>query len=746
MSTLAHTQPMMPAPAPVMPTIAVAAPASGAGDAGFGFADAMRVLKQRKVTVIVTTLVVYVLVVAATFLTFRFAPLWMSEAVLELEPPPQDVYGLNQQLVQPEMMRQQLETEARKLRQLSLLLEVASLPEIKDTDFYKYYGDAGKCAVELQLKHLSAAPIPETQLIRVALACKNKRDAKLIVDRIVDKYYAKYSEESMEAMRVRYQQLNESLTKHLQDLDSKRRELAAFREQRDVPALESDRTVNSSSITNLTEQMSLLEAEAANYDAQLAGLRGIDPSKLPITAEMQLLIENDPVLRFYRSQVETIEVEIQTAKSLLGENHRQVKTMETRREGYMEKETAKREELINQFRDQQLEDLRQKLANARSVQARLADQLEQAEARQRDLNRNISRYQEMVKDEESLARAAEKLQEQVMAADHMRTDRSRVRLSVVQRPQEAVKPSRPDFPTYLGGGAVLALLAGVGLAFLREFTDKAVRTPIDVARHGQFSVLGSVPLLDDEEADVDHIEHASSRQPQSLVAEAFRQVRTNLLFSGPAESQRALLITSPGPGDGKTTIAINLAVTLAQSGQRVLLIDCNFRRPMIRENFPEAAADGLSNTLTGQAPWEQLATRSSISGLDILSSGPMPPNPSELLGSVYMRDLIDQAKRKYDRVILDGPPSLLVTDALILAVLVDGVVMVSRAVANSRGALRRAREQLERINARIIGAVLNGVQARAGGYFRRQYRDYYDYTAENGAALPGGNGEAPPEK
>ncbi len=740
MTTLANPQPLTPSTAGV-PTVAVSVPVGAAApEGGLSFADVMRVLKQRKVTVIVTTAITYALVVGATFLTYRFAPLWSAEAVLELTPPRQDLYGLNEQLVQPEIMRQQLETEARKLRQLSLLLDVVSLPDVKETEFFKYYGDAGKCAVELQLKHLIAAPIPETQLIRVALSSKNKRDSKLIVERLVDKYSALYTDQSMDAMRGRFATLNESLSKRTQELENKRRELAAFREQRDVPTLESDRTVNTSAISNLNEQISLLEAEAANYQAQLDGMRGIDPRDLPITAEMQLLIENDPVLRFYRSQVETLDVEMQTASLLLGPNHRQVKTMQARRQGYQEKETAKREELIDHFRNQQIEDLRQRLANAVSVQTRLSDQLEQAEARQRDLNRNISRYSEMLRDEERLTRVVEELEKNVMAADHMRTDRSRVRLSVVQRPQEAVKPSRPDFPTYLGGGFALALLSGVGLAFLREFTDKAVRTPLDVARHGQFSVLGSVPLLDDDEADLDHIEHAAIRNPQSLVAEAFRQIRTNLLFSGPAESQRTLLVTSPGPGDGKTTVAINLAVTSAQSGQRVLLIDCNFRRPGIRERFQNLPAEGLSNALTGQARWEDLVSRSEVPGLDMLSAGPMPPNPAELLGSGFMQELLEGAKRKYDRVILDGPPSLLVTDALILAVQVDGVVMVSRAVSNSRGALRRAREQLDRINARIVGAVLNGVQARAGGYFRRQYREYYDYTADVPGALPGGNG------
>jgi capsular exopolysaccharide synthesis family protein len=313
------------------------------------------------------------------------------------------------------------------------------------------------------------------------------------------------------------------------------------------------------------------------------------------------------------------------------------------------------------------------------------------------------------------------------------------RLAVVQSPRQAVDPSRPNFKLWLGGGVALALLGAVGLAFLREMTDKAVRTPIDVARYGRLSVLGCVPQLDDEQADLDTIELATRRAPHSLVAEAFRQVRANLVFSGPSEAQRVLLITSPGPGNGKTATAINLAVTLAQSGQKVLLVDCNFRRPAIRNAFAGTRAEGLSNLLIGQAKLEQLITRTEIPNLDVLSSGPMPPTPAELLGSTYMRDMIAQAKAHYDRVIFDGPPILLISDSLVLSIQVDGVIVVARAVDNTKGGLRRARDQLEKINARVLGAVLNGIQARAGGYYKQQYRDFYDYASDETipAELPG---------
>jgi capsular exopolysaccharide synthesis family protein len=290
---------------------------------------------------------------------------------------------------------------------------------------------------------------------------------------------------------------------------------------------------------------------------------------------------------------------------------------------------------------------------------------------------------------------------------------------------------------------VLALLAALGLAFVREFTDQALRTPLDIARYGHISVLGCVPLLDDEEADIEDVALATRRAPQSLVAEAFRQIRAHLMFSGPLESQRTLLVTSPRPEDGKTAVAINLAVAFAQGNQRVLLVDCNFRRPDIRTAFKNAHSDGLSNVLADRGPFAEVVCHTEVPNLDVLTSGPMPPNPAELLGSALMRELIASARKSYDRIILDGPPCLLISDALVLAMQADAVVLVARAGSSSKGALRRAREQLGKINARVIGAVLNGVQARPGGYFRQQYREFYDYTSEE--VVPRELPPAPPE-
>lgn len=722
----------------------LAAPAAQAGapaePEGLGLADFIRILKQRRLTIIITSVITYMLVVAGTFVTLKYFPAYTSEAIFQLEPPTRGALRVEDEQVSPQIMEQMLSTEARKLRQLDLLLDVVKLPEIKNTQYYKWYeSDVTRAANGLK-DDLIAAPIMDSQLIRVALSCRSKQEARLIVNAVVQRYEEKYRITTRDDQGKQVESLKNTRDSLDAALKNLRTELARFRAQSDVPTMESSRVSAKEYTMRLMTQLSALDSWVANLQAQLDSLQGLDPKTLALNAEQQMLIEADPVLRYWRSQVEALDVEIDALGKLVGPNHRQVQILLQRRSGFEQKEAAKREELISQVRRRQYEQLQQELASTKRQQIAVREQIEEAEARERDLDSNAQKFMQMLDDEKGIQQRLNDVDRELMNAEHAMRDTNRVRLRLVQTAQEAIKPSRPNLPAFLGGGFVLAIAAGIGLAFLREMTDTAVRTPIDVARFGRLSVLGTIPLLDDEEADVEEIEHAARVAPHSLVAEAFRKVRTTIQFSGPADSQRTLLVTSAGPEDGKTSVATNLAVTMAQSNQRVLLIDCNFRRPALRRVFPTARTRGLSNVLVGQGTLDDLVSPTEIPSLFVLSSGPMPPTPAELLGSEAMRKLLAEAREKYQRVILDGPPALLISDAVVLAMQVDGVIVVARAETNRKGALKRVREQLESINARIVGAVLNGVKAKAGGYFRKHYRDFYEYTSDE--TVPAG--ELPP--
>jgi capsular exopolysaccharide synthesis family protein len=279
-------------------------------------------------------------------------------------------------------------------------------------------------------------------------------------------------------------------------------------------------------------------------------------------------------------------------------------------------------------------------------------------------------------------------------------------------------------------GIVLALALAMAIGLGLELIDKSVRTPQDILRHLGVAVLGMVPHTDDEEVAIPRVETAVRDMPRSMVAEAFRRVRTNLRFSAAADRQRSVMITSPRPDDGKTSVATNLAIAAAQGGQRVLLVDANFRRPAIHKWFDKLEGAGLSNILVGDGSLADCVAHTDIATLDVLGAGPIPPNPAELLGDEACRRWLEEAVSAYDQVIIDTAPVLLTSDALVLAPTVDGVILVVRANANTRGGARRACSLLADVNARLFGAVLNAAQVRRGGYYREQLRAYYDYQAD----------------
>ncbi|MBK8914277.1 MAG: polysaccharide biosynthesis tyrosine autokinase [Phycisphaerales bacterium] len=705
-------------------------PGGAAAATGLGPADLLRIIKQHKILIAVSFTLFFSMAVAATFVTLRYFPAYTATGLIQVNPPPMDPMKSFVAIGRPDELRALLETEARKIKRANLLAKVLEQPEVVATDFYRWYeGRIEKRLDDLE-RYVSASPHPDTQLIRVSISLRNGKDAADIVNTLMRQYVLEHGGERSTVDQQRLDSYKTTRDRIISDLRNKREELNAFRLQSDVSQLETQRSVAIENIGNLMAMVSGLSAQGADLQAQLDELDRLGGREVPITAEMKIAIEADPVLRYVRQNVEALDIEIAAQSKFYGPNHRQTLMLVSRRDGFFSQEAARREQLIEDLRRRYDEGLRQEAARVSTQLFQLHQQLDEAEAKQRDLDRNIERYNVLLRDEESLRRQLDDIDQLIRTAEHAMTDKSNVRVQLAQPAINPVDPSRPDPPLWIAGGFVVSLLLSLGLAFLRELSDTRVRTPLDVVRYGQLSVLGVVPTLDVEEADVEAIETATRLAPQSLVSESFRQIRTTLLYSGPSDTQRTLLITSPRPEDGKSAVAMNLAVTLARGSQRVLLIDANFRRPAIRPAFQNTRPEGLSDALTGHAPWASLVTAAEVPNLFILSSGRLPPSPGELLASGAMRDLLSEATRAYDRVIIDGPPVLMISDALIVATQVDGVILVARAVSSSRGALRRAREVLESVNARIVGCILNGAVPRPGGYFREQYREFYEYTSD----------------
>ena len=217
----------------------------------------------------------------------------------------------------------------------------------------------------------------------------------------------------------------------------------------------------------------------------------------------------------------------------------------------------------------------------------------------------------------------------------------------------------------------------------------------------------------------------SLKNPKSRSAEAFRTLRTNIQFSSLDNDIITIVVTSSGSGEGKSTVMSNLAITMAESGKRVIIVDCDLRKPSIHKKMGVTNSVGLTNILVQNVLKEDCIVKSPVKNLYILTSGPVPPNPAELLGTKKMRDFIEELKKEFDMVLIDAPPVLAVTDAQILSTIADGVIFVAAYGEAQKNALVDAKQLIDKVGGKVIGIVFNKVPETISGY-GKYYKGYYD--------------------
>lgn len=283
---------------------------------------------------------------------------------------------------------------------------------------------------------------------------------------------------------------------------------------------------------------------------------------------------------------------------------------------------------------------------------------------------------------------------------------------------------------------ILSLVVGVGLAFLLDFLDDTLKSVDDVDRYIHLPALALIPAGRSDRLRLRGAEPAAPSDMTALalvsdvrspIAEAYRHLRTSLLLSSAGNPPRTILVTSSQPSEGKTTTAINTAFMLAQTGAQVLIIDCDLRRPRLHAHFNLSNARGLTNCLSGESDDldSLIQTYALQPNLKLLPSGPVPPNPAELLGSDEMRRLLTTLTEKFTHIIVDSPPAISFTDASILSTFVDGVILVIHGGRSSRAVVRRAKQQLLDVGAHIFGVVLNNVKIESHDYYYAGYAGYY---------------------
>jgi capsular exopolysaccharide synthesis family protein len=314
---------------------------------------------------------------------------------------------------------------------------------------------------------------------------------------------------------------------------------------------------------------------------------------------------------------------------------------------------------------------------------------------------------------------------------------SPVRVTTVEQPDLVSEPVSPQTLRNMGLGAIVGLLVGSAIAVLRVLLDRTVKEVRDAESLAGGPVVGII-LRDEALIKAHKVERNSSTR----TAEAYRQLRTNLQFLNVDEPPKVIMISSALPSEGKTTVAVNLALTLAEAGRQVTLVEGDLRRPRVTRYLGMIGGAGLTNILAGSAELDDVLQPYGDGGLRVIAAGPTPPNPSELLASSHMFKLIDDLRGKNDFVLIDAPPLLPVADATGLAVMVDGVVLSVRYGSTRKEQLQQARATLDRVGARTLGVVLNIVPLKAQVTSAYGYGYGYGYDADRGgnAQVAGASG------
>ncbi len=727
-------------PSTVQERIALPTSDSGGGDGptgGITGADIFAMLRRRMITVVAMAILFSGLAGGGFAVWWFYFPGYRSECLIEcISDRPNTQLTFDEDRIRRDEHDAFVKTQALLLKSPVILSEALKLTAVRETGWHRSTPD-GRHLLQLT-DELSASPVTGTNFLRVAMSCRAPEDARTIVAAVVRQWYEfvrersaeDFTTERLEAGRAEYNTLD-------QKIRGDRGRLGRIAE-RLAPGMRLDpgRSATQEQVRLDLEKVTTLRLELA----QLMEYRAIysDPAGVAVTPEDRALVEQDPEVAQLVQAVFVLKQQRASDMSKYGESHTVIKQTDAQLVAAEEELTPIREEKLREVRAEKLELVTTAVEATRQALLLAEDNLARSEAALQDQDGLLFEYttleEEIKRNDESLV----ELDDYIKSLQRVVRQQSAVRVTIAQQATEPLERNSPNV-LLLPVGMFLAMALAVGITLLSELLDTSVRTARDVVRHLDIAMLGTIPDIDDEEIKIARVETAVRDAPRSMVAEAFRRIRTNLQFTSPANRQRHVLVTSPRPDDGKTTVACNLAIAVAQAGRRVLLVDANFRRPALAKMFGKSGGSGLSNLLIGEGTLASHVVKTDLPALDLLSSGPVPPNPAELLNSEQSRAFLEEATSRYDQIIIDTAPVLLASDALALSSAVDGVILVVRANKNSRGLARRAWHLLTDVNAHLFGAVLNAAQVTRGGYFREQLRAYYDYQSDE----EGGAGQLP---
>ena len=709
-------------------------PAGGARAPRTAQVDPIRLFRDHRWlfsgTFVLSILVGIVLFVVLLF----FSPRYTSEVLLRvtggITDPYQGVGNSNQLGAQTRMdlLDAYIKNQTVRIRSDDIINEVLTRDTVRNTRWFAQFANNVVDAREdLQEDLLSVGQIRGSTLISVKLSGPFKEEMVVILEEVVEEYLRKMRiETGQESDKVRMTFVRER-TEAERDLTRAREEMEQFASQYNLTNLEARGSEALVTFQLLTDQMTKLQMAMEEARAGYTGLSEAQQSgQITSTPAERAEVDLDRAVSARNERLMFLREQREVMVHRFGENHRAVIDLDHQYRATEQERDREIDRLLRERQEIRLEQSRKLMQALEGQIVGLQPKLDEARERVSDLNRNLERYRQIQARAEAAderrARAEESLTRARLQSE--RPDSIRVQRVTPATEAELTFP-RPHFVV----PGVVVLMTGLvaGVLFLREMFDQRVKSPADLKLLPNCKVLGVLPHASDDPSGSGKIENAVVNEPTGLFAEAFRGIRTAMLAQIDRQGFRTLMIVGVQARCGASSVASNLACSFAAKGMKVLLVDANFRRPSQHDLFDVDAKPGLSDVVKGTVAVTKAIVHAGELGVDLLTVGDKDSVSAEMLEGASFKQLLGTLEKQYDLVLIDVAPALLTSEARQLAKQVDAIALVVRAMSDMRGMVGRVMQQLENQRAQLLGIVLNGVKSSAGGYFKRNYEEFYKY-------------------
>ncbi|MBL8990589.1 MAG: polysaccharide biosynthesis tyrosine autokinase [Phycisphaerae bacterium] len=734
MSTMTAARPAASRPAapagPGVPTVAL---------------NPLKIVVQYRYWLIASVIVGGVVGIAAHLAFRTLSPLYRATTTYQALPPIADPLKPDVSTVDREEFERYVQTQTRIITSERLIRDaVVNDTSLPATEWAKGHMAGGRLdpgtAVEDLKDLVRARVVAGTSLIEVSVTTRVPNDAKLIAEAVHRAYFKDLSASG----KVRGTEQREPLNVELNSIGTEIRRIdsliAQRQNERGITGGENDSTdaeyvriyMLQPAVAEITQRFERARVRVATLEAQLKPGQAIT-----YTDEQRDEAERDPVLMGLKQRMAQIRTEMAAKEqSGLGAEHKEMVSLRKLAEQTEAELNNERERILRKLFDAEYDKTRQARDAADAELKELTRQLNEAIRRRQDIARALTEIQLLKADREKLVIRQAELRAAIAGID-VTTGLDRLeRIGRVRRVEEAKTPDRLFFPRLeimLPLGIIAVVGLAVGVIVLREIVDQRVKGPSDVSLVRGVRVLGIVPSADEDPSRPASVETAFRDSPTGAVSEGFRQVRGQVVKRLGQTGAKSLLVLSGAPGSGATSTASNLAMSMAASDLKVLVIDANFRRPAMHRVFKLAEGPGLGDVLMHKNTLDDAVQQTSVANLSLLAAGSGPSRAvPERLATETMSQVIKAAAAKYDVVIVDTAPAMIAGEGLALANRCDAVCLVVRAFSEKRGLIARLRDQLADAKAEFLGVVVNGVRSASGGYLRKNIKAASDY--QSGAA------------